>query len=47
VLEAANERYVLRYEPRGVARPGVHRLEVSVRRNDADVRARQKYVIPD
>jgi hypothetical protein len=27
VLEAANERYVLRYEPRGVARPGLHRLE--------------------
>jgi VWFA-related protein len=47
VLEAANERYVLRYEPRGVARPGLHRLEVSVRRKDADVRARQEYVIPD
>jgi VWFA-related protein len=47
VLEAANERYVLRYEPRGVARPGRHRLEVSVRRKDVDVRARQEYVIPN
>jgi Ca-activated chloride channel family protein len=47
VLEAANERYVLRYEPRGVARPGLHRLEVSVRRRGVDVRARQEYVIPD
>jgi VWFA-related protein len=46
VLEAANERYVLRYEPRGVARPGLHRLEVSVRRREVDVRARQEYVIP-
>jgi VWFA-related protein len=46
VLEAANERFVLRYEPRGVARPGPHRLEVSVRRRDVQVRARQEYVIP-
>jgi VWFA-related protein len=46
VLEAANERYVLRYEPRGVARAGLHRLEVSVRLRGADVRARQEYVIP-
>jgi len=47
VLEAANERYVLRYEPRGVARRGLHRLEVSVRRRGVDVRARQEYVISD
>jgi len=46
VLEAANERYVLRYEPRGVARAGPHRLEVSVRLRGVDVRARQEYVIP-
>jgi hypothetical protein len=45
VLEAANERYVLRYEPRGVARAGLHRLEVSVRLRGVDVRARQEYVI--
>ncbi|HSD29996.1 MAG TPA: VWA domain-containing protein [Vicinamibacteria bacterium] len=46
VLETANARYVLRYEPRGVARPGLHRIEVSVRRGGVDVRARQEYVIP-
>jgi VWFA-related protein len=46
VLETANARYVLRYEPKGVARPGRHRLEVSVRRGGVDVRARQEYVIP-
>ncbi len=46
VLETANARYVLRYEPQGVARPGRHRLEVSVRRGGVDVRARQEYVIP-
>lgn len=47
VVESANERYVLRYEPRGLRRPGLHRLEVSVRRKGADVRARQEYVLPD
>ncbi len=46
VLEAANERYVLRYEPRGVARAGLHRVEVSVRRKGVQVRARREYVIP-
>jgi VWFA-related protein len=46
VLEAANARYVLRYEPQGVARPGLHRLEVSVRGRGVDVRARQEYVRP-
>jgi Ca-activated chloride channel family protein len=47
VLEAANERYVLRYEPRGVPRPGLHRLEVSVRRRGVEVRARREYFVPD
>ena len=45
VLEAANERYVLRYEPRGVTRLGLHRVEVSVRRRGADVRTRREYLI--
>jgi Ca-activated chloride channel homolog len=44
VLEQANERYVLRYEPEGVARPGLHRLDVSVRRPGVSVRARREYV---
>jgi VWFA-related protein len=47
VLEAANERYVLRYEPRGVPRHGLHRLEVSVRRRDVNVHARREYLIPN
>jgi VWFA-related protein len=47
VLEAANERYVLRYEPQGVKRSGRHRLEVSVRRRGAEVRARKEYEVPD
>jgi VWFA-related protein len=46
VLEAANARYVLSYEPQGVPRPGRHRLEVSVRRRGVKVRARQEYVAP-
>jgi VWFA-related protein len=44
VLEVANERYVLRYEPEGVPRPGLHRLDVSVRRRGVEVRARREYV---
>jgi len=47
VLEAANGRYVLRYEPQGVERRGLHRLEVSVRRRGVDVRARREYSIPN
>jgi VWFA-related protein len=46
VIEAANARYVLSYEPEGVARSGRHRLKVSVRRRGVEVRARQEYVIP-
>jgi VWFA-related protein len=44
-LEAANERYVLRYEPRGVVSRGLHHLEVSVRRRGVEVRARREYMI--
>jgi Ca-activated chloride channel family protein len=44
VLEAANERYVLSYEPQGVARAGLHQLVVSVRRRGVEVRARRAYV---
>lgn len=46
VLEAANARYLLAYEPRGVAREGRHRLKVSVKRSGVQVRARQEYVVP-
>lgn len=47
VLEAANERYVLSYEPTGVARRGRHRVLVSLRRGGADVRARREYAVRD
>ena len=47
VLEAANARYVLAYEPEGVAHEGRHRLKVSVKRKGLEVRARQEYVVPD
>jgi len=46
VLEVANARYLLSYEPLGVARPGRHRLVVSVRRKGVEVRARREYVVP-
>jgi VWFA-related protein len=43
VLEAANARYVLSYEPEGIARSGRHRLKVSVPRKGVEVRAREEY----
>jgi VWFA-related protein len=46
VLEAANARYLLSYEPEGLARAGRHRLKVSVKRRGVEVRARQEYVVP-
>jgi VWFA-related protein len=46
VLEAASARYVLSYEPGGIARVGLHRLKVSVKQGGLDVRARQEYVVP-
>jgi Ca-activated chloride channel family protein len=46
VIEAANARYVLSYEPEGVRRPGRHRIKVSVKRRGVEVRARQEYVVP-
>jgi VWFA-related protein len=46
VLEAANARYLLTYEPEGLARFGRHQLKVSVKRKGVEVRARQEYVVP-
>lgn len=46
VLETADARYVLRYEPQGVARAGLHDLKVSVRRRGLEVRARKEYAVP-
>jgi hypothetical protein len=40
---AMNERYVLRYEPHGVTRPGWHRIQLRLRGRKGDVRARRGY----
>jgi VWFA-related protein len=45
VLEAANARYLLSYEPEGPPRTGRHRLKVSVKGGGVEVRARQEYVV--
>jgi VWFA-related protein len=45
VLETVNARYVLAYEPTGVARAGRHRIELKVRGRDVEVRARREYFV--
>jgi VWFA-related protein len=46
VARAMNERYILRYEPRNLKkRAGWHRIEVRLRRESAEVRARRGYWI--
>jgi VWFA-related protein len=47
VLQTVNARYVLAYEPTGVARAGRHRIGLTVRRRGVDVRARREYFVPD
>jgi len=43
VLGSLHARYVLGYEPQGVAHPGRHRLEVKVKGRPAEVQARTEY----
>jgi hypothetical protein len=43
VLGSLHMRYVLSYEPQGVARPGRHRLEVRVKDRPVEVQARTEY----
>jgi VWFA-related protein len=45
ILEAANARYVLRYQPEGVERAGRHEIKISVHRRGVKVRARQEYFV--
>jgi hypothetical protein len=45
VLAHVKSRYLLRYEPSGVAREGWHKLEVTVRGKKGDVRARRGYSV--
>jgi len=45
VLAHVKSRYLLRYEPAGVAREGWHKLEVTLRGKKGDVRARRGYSV--
>jgi VWFA-related protein len=45
VLETVNARYVLSYEPTGVARAGRHRIDLKVRQRGVEVRARREYFV--
>jgi VWFA-related protein len=44
ILDEFRHRYVLTYTPRGVTRPGWHRLQVRVRRGNATVKGRAGYL---
>jgi VWFA-related protein len=46
ILAAMRARYLLSYEPRGVERPGRHRLQVKVKGRSLDVRHRLEYSVP-
>jgi hypothetical protein len=41
------ERYVLRYDPQGVAREGWHALRVRLRGAKGQVQARRGYWVPE
>ncbi|MEO8677877.1 MAG: hypothetical protein ABI665_02450 [Vicinamibacterales bacterium] len=43
VLDEFRQRYLVTYSPRGVSREGWHRLEVTVKRSGATVKARPGY----
>lgn len=45
--EAMRNRYVLRYEPQNVKRPGWHELELRLRARKGDVQARRGYWVAD
>lgn len=47
IAEAMSNRYVLRYEPQNVKRPGWHGVEVRLRGPKADVHARRGYWVAD
>ena len=43
ILDQVKRGYVLRFEPRGVARPGWHEIEVRLKGRRGKVRARRGY----
>ena len=45
ILEALRARYLLAYEPTGVARGGEHKLQVKLRGGKGEVRARTSYTV--
>lgn len=47
IAEAMGKRYVLRYAPENVKRPGWHRIELKLRGKKGDVRTRTGYWVPD
>jgi VWFA-related protein len=47
IAEAMGKRYVLRYAPENVKRPGWHRIELKLRGKKGDVHTRTGYWVPD
>ena len=45
VAAEVDARYLLRFEPKGIARPGWHRLDVRLKRSRGTVRARRGYYV--
>jgi VWFA-related protein len=43
IAEAMSQRYVLRYEPRGIRRQGMHKIDLRLRGKGGDVHARRGY----
>ena len=46
ILFRVKNRYVLRFEPKGVTRPGWHELKVRLKGRRANIRARHGYYVP-
>lgn len=47
IAEAMGKRYVLRYAPENVSRPGWHRIELKLRGKKGDVHTRTGYWVPE
>jgi len=47
IAEAMGKRYVLRYVPENVKRPGWHKIELKLRGKKGDVHTRTGYWVPD
>jgi VWFA-related protein len=47
IAEAMGKRYVLRYSPENIARPGWHRIELKIRGKKGDVHTRSGYWVAE